>query len=272
MVIFPNAKINLGLQVLRKRPDGYHDLSSVFYPVPIADSLEILPSSRPTHFTIWNRDIPGDLNQNLILRAYRLLRETYNLPEVEIHLIKNIPMGAGLGGGSADATFALCALNDLFSLQLSSDTLEDLALELGSDCPFFVTNRPALVHGRGEHLTAIPHILRNTHILVVSPETHVSTAEAFGGIAPNDQRPDLAELIQLPREQWKHHIANDFEQTIFPLHTELSVIKQWLYDCGAFYASLTGTGSSIYGLFDHLPEVTPPDFGVDCQFDTALLP
>lgn len=254
MVVFPNAKINIGLQVVSKRPDGYHDLASVFYPVPLKDALEFTPSSNPglTLISENNPDL-GKPENNLITKAYNLLAKSYPLPNLNGHLIKSIPMGAGLGGGSSDATFALCAINKLAELNLSQKELHSLALELGSDCPFFIENTPSFAEGRGEILSPLPNFLKGTFLVIVSPKLHISTQQAFAGITPSLEGIDLSKIHEIPRSDWKEVVMNDFEKNAFALYPELQKIKENLYQQGAFYASMTGTGSSIYGIFNDRP-------------------
>ncbi|MFT4679452.1 MAG: 4-diphosphocytidyl-2-C-methyl-D-erythritol kinase [Flavobacteriales bacterium] len=254
MIVFPNAKINIGLQVVSKRPDGYHDLASVFYPVPLKDSLEFIPSKQKGLNLITDTNLElGKNDDNLITKAYNLLAKSHTLPDLDCHLIKAIPMGAGLGGGSSDATFALCAINKIASLNISKNKLKDLALELGSDCSFFIDNVPSLANGRGEILTPLPSFLARKFVVIVSPKLHISTHQAFNGITPSSKNFDLTQIAQTPQESWRENIVNDFEANAFRLHPELDRIKSTLHELGAFYASMTGTGSSIYGLFNEAP-------------------
>lgn len=254
MIVFPNAKINIGLQVVSKRDDGYHNLSSVFYPVPLKDALEFVPSKQKglNLFTEENTEL-GNNADNLIALAYNLLAKSHPLPDLDCHLIKAIPMGAGLGGGSSDATFALCAINKIANLNIASETLSELALQLGSDCPFFIENVPSLAQGRGELLTPMPNFLTGSFVVIVSPKLHISTQQAFSGITPSIDNFDLSKITETDRESWRESIVNDFESNAFSLHPELTRIKSSLYEQGAFYASMTGTGSSIYGLFNEAP-------------------
>ena len=250
MVKFPNAKINLGLHVLRKREDGYHDLETIFYPVALYDCLEFVPSAAAS-FQAYGKNIAGSASDNLILKAYDVLKQDYpSLPPLEIHLYKHIPMGAGLGGGSSDGAYMLMMLNKYFQLEISKTTLKNYALQLGSDCPFFIENIPCLAYGRGEELHPIDLDLRNYHLVLVKPSVHISTASAFKHIIPNDQRRSLKDCIGLPLEEWKFALTNDFEEALFSSYPELAHIKQSLYEQGAVYASLSGSGSTIYGLFE----------------------
>ncbi len=259
MVIFPHCKINIGLRVVRKRTDGYHDLQTVFYPLPIRDVLEVTDSvnNAGSSLTISGFSIQGELTNNLCLKAYYLLKKDFSqLPSIHINLYKNIPMGAGLGGGSSDGAFTLRLLNNRFQLKLSDKELLRYSLELGSDCPFFITDNPAYAEGRGELMENIPLDLSGYSFLLISPGIHISTAEAFSQIKPTEPVDELRSLVTNPIQTWKNTIFNDFEQSVFNKHPEIEKIKTVLYEQGAVYASMTGTGSSVYGIFekDHLPE------------------
>jgi 4-diphosphocytidyl-2-C-methyl-D-erythritol kinase len=274
MISFPNCKINLGLKVLRKRADGYHDLSTVFYPIPLKDVLEVIQSPAPA-FTAYGLPIPGggdsgDIGDgsgsgdigggrklNICEQAWQLLKADFaDLPNVHIHLYKQIPIGAGLGGGSADGAFTLLALNRQFQLGLDTPALLDYAAKLGSDCPFFILNTPCLGGGRGERLEPIPLDLSAYGIALVDPGIHISTARAFAVCTPRETGSSLREtgsslrdIIQAPVSSWVDDLHNDFEEPLFQLHPSLRRIKEILYAQGAVYASLTGSGSSFYGLF-----------------------
>ena len=253
MVCFPNAKINLGLHILAKRPDGYHEIESCLYPLPWCDILEIIPSDT-NQFTTSGIPVPGNKDENLCLKAYKLLRGQHGLPPVHIHLHKVIPMGAGLGGGSANGAFTLTLLNQLFSLNISSDELRRMASELGSDCPFFIKNAPALAIGTGTAFSNIAVELRGYYIMVVLPGIHVSTKEAYAGVTP--KLPDLSInkiLEKKPVVEWTAHLKNDFEDSIFLKFPKIAALKEKLYQQGAVYASMTGSGSAVYGIFDHQP-------------------
>ena len=253
MLVFPNAKINLGLQVTEKRKDGFHDLVTCMYPVPLTDALEIILSKK-TVFTSSGMAIPGNEKDNLILRAYQLLKKDFNdLPPIAIHLHKAIPIGAGLGGGSADAAFALKAMNKLFDLYLEDWFLEDYAAQLGSDCPFFIENTPKIATGRGEILESIDLKLRGNWLVLVNPNIHIGTKEAYAGIEPKRPEVDLKELLS-DRGRWKEELVNDFERSIFENHPEIKAIKEGLYNQGAYYAAMSGSGSTVFGLFDKEPE------------------
>lgn len=258
-VVYPNAKINIGLRVLERRPDGFHNLESLFYPIEVCDTLEII-GSKEFKMVQYGITYPGDPNDNICAKAYNLLNNLYNLSPVEIHLFKNIPVGAGLGGGSSDAAFTLITLNNLFNLNLSQKQIAEYAAQLGSDCPFFVYNSPMLGEGRGELLSpvSVPQ-LAGYEIRMVYPPIFVSTADAYRGIVPQNIREQngekidktpLKELLQQPVEQWRDIIVNDFETTVFAKYPELIAYKEQLYKDGAVYASMSGSGSAMFGLFE----------------------
>ncbi len=249
MIQFPNCKINLGLSILAKRADGYHELETVFYPIAVSDALEILPSDKLT-LSQTGIAVPGDPDQNLCLKAYHLLKKDFpSLPSVQMHLHKNIPMGAGLGGGSSDGTNALLILNQQFSLGLNDRQLIDYASQLGSDCPFFVYNKACHATGRGEVLTPIALDLSNYQFLLVHPGKHISTAWAFQQLTPNTKSESIQSIIQKPMTEWKDLLINDFEAPVFKAEPTLSNIKTQLYQLGAIYASMSGSGSSLFGIF-----------------------
>lgn len=255
MVIFPNCKINLGLHIIEKRADGYHELETIFYPVPIKDALEILPlppeKEGTVEFTQSGLTIEGDPSNNICIKAYQLLKKLHpNLPGIHLHLHKQIPMGAGLGGGSADAAFLLVALNEKFNLGIGQEKLKELALELGSDCPFFLYNQPCIAYGRGEKLEAIDVNLSGWKIVIINPGITISTAAAFKGVQPRKANHSLKEIIQLPPTKWKNQLMNQFEESIFVQYPELNQLKEELYTLGATYASMSGSGSTLYGLFE----------------------
>ncbi len=249
MLTFPNAKINIGLNITEKRPDGYHNLETIFYPIELCDVLEFV-EGKETKFTCSGLNIEGDSDNNLIMKAYRLLKEEFDLPAINICLHKTIPMGAGLGGGSADAAFMLKMLNDEFNLGLSTQILEQKASKLGADCAFFIENTPTLAKGIGNIFEPTCINLSGYHIVLIKPDVHVSTAEAYGGCKPQRWNTPLEEAIKLPITEWKNCIFNDFEKTVFVAHPELAEIKNILYDKGALYAAMSGSGSTIYGIFD----------------------
>ncbi len=249
MITFPNAKINIGLNITEKRPDGYHNLETIFYPIELCDALEFV-KEKETKFNCSGLEIEGEYNNNLIIKAYRLLKEEFNLPSIEIHLHKAIPMGAGLGGGSSDAAFMLKMLNDNFQLGLSSQELQQKATKLGADCAFFIENKPTLAKGIGNIFEPTTLNLAGYHIVLVKPNVHVSTAEAYEGCKPQHWTTPLKEAIKQPIAEWKNYIFNDFEKTVFVAHPELANIKEMLYNKGAIYAAMSGSGSTIYGIFD----------------------
>lgn len=255
MVSFPSCKINLGLQVIRKRPDGYHDLETCFYPVPWNDILEIIPSEKFS-FTASGLIIPGREEENQCVKAYALLESKFNLPAVQIHLHKVIPTGAGLGGGSSDGAFTLRTLNEIFTLGLSIDELRSFAAQLGSDSSFFIEDRPMLGSGRGELLTEISVNLKGYFLVLIKPDIHVSTADAYAGITPGAPVNSLSSVLQLPVDQWKDTLVNDFEQSVFKRNPVIKSIKSSLYGQGAIYASMSGSGSSVFGIFKSPVDLT----------------
>lgn len=265
MVFFPNCKINLGLRILRKRDDGYHDLETLFYPLPIRDVLEINRDTQ-LNFTSYGISIPGEAANNLCLKAWQLLKTDFpDLPFVHIHLYKNIPIGAGLGGGSSDGAFTLQGLNRQFNLGLASDQLIQYAAKLGSDCPFFILNTPSIGGGRGEKLEPNPIDLSGYKFVLVDPGVHISTAQAFSRCTPNATGPSIKDILGNRVETWPGQLINDFEEPVFQLHPQLRAIKELLYAHGAAYAALTGSGSSLFGIFPKdktlaLPE--SPDYRI----------
>lgn len=254
MICFPNAKINLGLNIVEKRSDGFHTIQSVFYPVPLCDALEVIENTETgaPRFSMSTSGIPipGDTNDNLCYYAYHLIAKDYPLPNVKVHLHKHIPIGAGLGGGSADAAFFIRLLNDKFGLGLAWGEMHHYAKQLGSDCSFFVSNKPAFVEGKGDEYESVNLELKGHHILLIYPNIHINTAKAYSGVKPKAAIRSLeADILSLPIEEWKNHIHNDFEDSIFPQFPELKSIKQQLYAQGAVYAAMSGSGSTVYGIF-----------------------
>lgn len=250
MISFPNAKINLGLCIERKRPDGYHDISTVFYPVPLTDAVEIVPAEKTALFTYGNKvDCPPE--KNLVMKAYRLIADEFHLPEVEIHLYKRIPDGAGLGGGSSDASAVLKLLNTQFDLGLTDAELAGRAVRLGADCPFFIYNRPMAARGIGDEFSEVSVDLSGKTAVIIKPDVSVPTAAAYAGATPRIPETDITDILQLPLPQWKGLLANDFEKSIFPAYPELEAIKESLYAAEAAYASMSGSGSAIFGIFDN---------------------
>ena len=258
MLTFPNAKINLGLNVVERRSDGYHNIETVFYPFGLSDVLEVVPSDTCMDYSFSSSGIElgGDPEDNLIVKAYRLLRSDYQFPAVDISLIKQIPFGAGLGGGSSDAAFMLKGLNELFELKITKRKLEKYAAVLGADCPVFIKNKPVFAGGIGNVFTPVKISLKGYYLLLVKPDIHVSTPLAYSLVVPEIPSHSLLELIQEPVAQWKDTIKNDFEKSVFAAYPEIESIKNQLYAMGAVYASMSGSGSSVYGLFKAEPEKT----------------
>jgi 4-diphosphocytidyl-2-C-methyl-D-erythritol kinase len=258
MIVFPHAKINLGLSIISKRPDGFHNLETIFYPVPLRDALEIVLSDKSL-FLQTGLKIPGKQDDNLVLKAYHLLEKHYpRIKPLEIHLHKVIQQGAGMGGGSSDAAETLDLINRFFNLKISSGILSAYALELGSDCPFFLQSTPCFATGRGEILEPVTLDISNYSLLLVHPDIRIHTAWAFSKIKPSLPKYNLKHSISKPVKDWMYTISNDFELPVFEVHPQLGMIKSRLYDAGAIYASMTGSGSTIYGIFEKsvIPEIT----------------
>jgi 4-diphosphocytidyl-2-C-methyl-D-erythritol kinase len=253
MIVFPNAKINLGLFITEKRTDGFHNLESLFLPIPLCDILEVTVTTEDTSLvcTGESSDIPTE--KNIVYKAWKLLQECYGIGPVKIHLHKIIPSGAGMGGGSSDGSFMLKALNELFQLNLSVMQLEDFAAQLGSDCPFFVQNKAALISGRGEVVNPVDFSLGGKYLELVNPRIHISTAQAFQGIQPQPSNFDWKKLIE--SQELNKTLSNDFEPQVFKLFPEIQIIKERLLNAGAYYASMSGTGSTVYGIFNEKPEI-----------------
>ena len=259
MIIFPNAKINLGLNVINKRPDGFHSIESIFYPIGMCDVLEIQTIHKGTgenslNFTGSGSIIDVEPDKNLCVKAFHLMKEKFGIPFISIHLHKVLPVGAGLGGGSSDAAFTILALNKLFNLQLSTIELIDLSSEIGSDCAFFILNKPCFAERRGEILTPLNLTLNGYYMVLANPGVHVDTKEAYSHIKPARPEVSLRELTARPVNEWKTAIRNDFEEMIgdrFPVVKELI---QLMYNAGAVYAAMSGSGSSVYGIFNDLPD------------------
>jgi len=267
VIVFPNCKINLGLHILQKREDGYHDLETVFYPIALHDGLEITQNFSPAtdvEFSVSGNNIEGNLSDNICIKAYHLLKKDFpHLPEIKMHLHKVIPTGAGLGGGSADGAFTLLLLNNKFNLDLNDEQLINYALHLGSDCPFFIKNKPCLAKGRGEKMEEVELNLSAYKIFIVHPGIHISTAWAFSQIKPYSERRSLNETIQLPVHEWREHLKNDFEEVVMNQHPELKELKESLYNAGAMYASMSGSGSTFYGIF---PKKSEPRFNFPSHY------
>ena len=258
MILFPNCKINLGLHILRKRHDGFHDLETIFYPLQLQDALEVIhgDTSRDVEFSSSGLTLDVDATNNICVKAYHLLKADFpNLPPIKMHLHKAIPSGAGLGGGSADGAFTLLLLNKKFQLHLTEQQLIHYALQLGSDCPFFIKNRPCYASGRGEYLEPIELDLQNYTFTIVNPGIHINTGWAFKQLTPRADRISLRETIQMPLNEWKDALVNDFEAPIFQQYPEIARIKEDLYQAGAVYAAMSGSGSTVFALFQR--ELTP---------------
>lgn len=251
MVTFPHCKINLGLNVISKRSDGYHTIETCFYPIPWTDILEIIPAQELT-FSTTGLPIPGQPQDNLCLKAYHLLKKDFELPPVHIHLHKLLPTGAGLGGGSSDAAFTLRTINEIFKLNLSFEKLVMYASAVGSDCAFFIQDGPMAGVGRGEILKPITVSLSGKFMVLVKPEVHVATAEAYRGVVPKKAALGVNEIVEKrPVETWKQFLVNDFESSVFEKFPLIAELKSKLYAAGAVYASMSGSGSSVYGIYNH---------------------
>jgi len=248
MIIFPNAKINIGLYVINRREDGYHDLETVLYPIKVKDILEVVVSDQLT-FTSSGLSIPGDPVNNLCVKAYQLIRKDVDLPPLHIHLYKQIAIGAGLGGGSSDAAFFIKLVNRKFALNLSSKQMQHYAQQLGADCAFFIGNEPVFATGKGDQFEPVILGLDSYYIILVIPPVHVSTKEAYAGVEPSISNDLLKANILLPVEEWRNCIENSFETSIFKTYPVIGEIKSAIYQAGALYASMSGSGSSVYGIF-----------------------
>jgi len=253
MLTFPNAKINIGLNITEKRSDGFHNIESVFYPVEWCDALEIIPNQNPdvtnAVFQSSGLAIPGDESSNLCLKAWNLLQERISVPPM-IHLHKVIPMGAGLGGGSADGAFTLKMLNEVYELKLSNDELKDFARKLGSDCAFFIENRPVLCFNKGDEFEDFTLDLKGKFVVLVNPDIHISTAEAYSGVSPKKPQIALKMALSQPISEWRKIVKNDFEEKLLLKYPTIAEVKETLYHAGAIYASMTGSGSTVYGIFE----------------------
>lgn len=261
MLVFPNCKINIGLRITAKRPDGFHDLETIFFPVPWCDALEIIESDR-TEITMSGIEIPGDPAGNLCIKAWHLLKTDFpGLPAVEIHLHKTIPAGAGLGGGSSNGAFMLKALNTKFNLRLSQQRLLEYALRLGSDCPFFILNKPVVARGRGENMEPVPLNLSGYSLVLANPGIHVSTGWAFAQLSPAYPEIPVESLSALPVSKWaKAGMKNDFESPVFSHYPAIAAVQKTLLDRGAVFAAMSGTGSTCFGLFTEPPAFSENDF------------
>ena len=253
MITFPNAKINLGLNIVEKRPDGYHNLETIFYPINLQDALEVTRrENNDKEYTLHISGSPleGEPEDNLVVKAYKLLKKDYpGLLPVDIHMYKHIPAGAGLGGGASDAACMIKLLNDKFSLGLSTERMEEYAVKLGADCAFFIRNKPVFATGIGNLFEPVELSLKGYHIILIKPDIFVSTRDAFAEIKPVRPAVSLKEIVKQPMETWKHSMKNDFEDSVFKKFPEIAAIKDELYDLGAVYAAMSGSGSSVYGIF-----------------------
>ena len=276
MITFPIAKINLGLNVVEKRPDGYHNLQTVFYPVPLRDALEVVtmdpafPSEVDCDLKVSNFDT-GDEQRNLVVRAYHALKADYPaLPRCHAHLYKAIPTQAGMGGGSSDCAYMIRLLNDLFALHLSEQQMMQYAARLGADCAFFIKSRPCYAEGIGEQLEDIDLDLSGWHIAVVRPDIPVPTREAFARIRPHFPAKNCRNIVRQPVDTWAAELVNDFEQSVFALHPELAAVKDHLYKMGATYAAMSGSGSALFGLFRERPDRLSQEFPNMFTFSSLL--
>lgn len=269
MITYPNAKINLGLNITEKRPDGYHNLETVFYPIPLQDALEVKPLDGENEYLlkIAGTQINGEPEDNLVIKAYRLLKQDHpHLPSIDIHMFKHIPTGAGLGGGSSDAAFMLKLLNEKFSLHISVSQLEEYAARLGADCAFFIQNKPVFASGIGNIFEPIELSLKGYYLVLVKPDIFVSTKEAYALVKPQKPQLSLKDIIHKPIEEWKNTMVNDFEKSVFHKFPEIAAIKDKLYDMGAIYASMSGSGASVFGLFkEQVKYVDEVFYGCFCR-------
>ncbi|WP_165024589.1 4-(cytidine 5'-diphospho)-2-C-methyl-D-erythritol kinase [Dysgonomonas sp. ZJ279] len=252
MICFPNAKINLGLNIVSKRDDGYHNLETVFYPIAIKDALEIIVKEDQSEDTFIEAGIKVDAapESNLVMKALKLMRSKYEFPSLEVHLLKKIPFGAGLGGGSADASFMLKLINKTFDLGASDKELANIAVQLGADCPFFIYNRPMFATGIGEVFEDVELCLKDYTFILIKPDIHVSTKDAFAQIKPLQPSMSLKEIIKKPMTEWRDLMINDFEKSVVAKYPLINEIKETMYKHGALYASMTGSGSSVFGIFN----------------------
>lgn len=271
MLSFPNAKINIGLNIVKKRTDGFHNIETIFYPIPLTDGLEITNSDKKEYsFSSSGIPILIEDSANIVCKAFELIRSRYNIPSTAIHLHKNIPFGAGLGGGSADAAFMIKMLNTQYNLNIPIQEMENIAGEIGSDCPFFIQNKPVFAKEKGDVFSQCNLSLSGYHLLLIKPNIHIGTPEAYANVQPAVPVRSLELLINEPIENWKNLIVNDFENSIFPKHPELAHLKSELYKMGAIYASMSGSGSSLYGLFREIPKLEnkwPEYFSWTCILD-----
>lgn len=250
MICFPNAKINLGLNIVSKRPDGYHNIETIFYPIPVKDALEIVKADTTT-FNPSGIPVDGPPEKNLVMKALNLLKARYTLPELEVHLMKAIPFGAGLGGGSADAAFMLKLVNNFCSLSITNNALEEMASQIGADCAFFIRNNPVFASGIGNVFEPVALSLEGYYLCLVKPDVWVSTPQAYAMVKPSQPEVSLKEIASLPVDKWNGMMVNDFETSVFTQHPVIGEIKDALYKEGALYASMSGSGSSVFGIFNN---------------------
>lgn len=275
MLLLPNCKINIGLNVVSKRADGYHNLETVFYPIPLRDNLEFkeIKDEENCAFCLTQEGVKveGKPEDNLVVKVYLSLKDEFELPPLDIFLYKHIPMGAGLGGGSSDAAAMIRGLNEEYELGMLEDEMEKRIAKFGADCAFFIQNTPAYATGIGDELTPIDLSLKDKFIVLVKPDVFVSTKEAYAHIHPHAANIPLIKAIAQPMEQWRNTVVNDFEESVFPLHPELPTIKQTLYDMGAIYAAMSGSGSTIFGIFDRPVPEAKSVFSKDFVFSQRLI-
>ncbi len=258
MILFPNAKINLGLNIVAKRADGYHDIETLFYPIDLEDALEVVPSdTEADSLHISGIQVDGDPNNNLVMKALRLIRSIHPVPPVSVYLHKAIPFGAGLGGGSADAATMILLLNQLFDLQMNEQEMLKISAQIGADCPFFIKNKPVFATGTGNEFTETALSLSGKFLVLIKPDIHVSTPLAYSRVIPQKPAKSLTEICKQPIETWQKEMINDFESTVFPLFPEIKKIKESLINSGATYAAMSGSGSSVFGIFDDEPKSLP---------------
>lgn len=272
MTIHPNAKINLGLNIVEKRPDGYHNLETIFYPIPLSDTIEITLSESDQDYTLESEGIAvaGNMEDNLVIKALRNLKKDFSIPPVRIRMKKQIPTGAGLGGGSSDAAFTIKLLNDMFQLGLDQQNMEERSATLGADCPFFIQDQPTFACGTGNIFTPISLSLKGYWLVLIKPNIFISTKEAFSNICPKKPECSLLDIIRSPIENWKEKMVNDFEKNIFMNHPEIAEIKAYLYQSGAIYASMSGSGSTVFGLYQNKPEIDHEKFKESFVYLTKL--
>ena len=263
MKVYPNAKLNIGLNIVERRPDGYHNIETIFYPIGLHDTIEMEITEGcdvPCMLQIDGNPIEGEVEDNLVVKAYRIIANYFTLPHMSIRLDKRVPTGAGLGGGSADAAYTLRLLNDCCHMGLTTDQLEDYAVRLGADCPFFIRNIPVFATGIGNVFSPVSLSLRGKHLVLVKPDVFVSTRDAYAAVKPQRPSTSLPQLTAMPIDQWRGRVVNDFEASVFPKFPEIKAIKDRLYNLGAVYASMSGSGSSVFGIFNEEPQLASDEF------------